>query len=575
MKNKIILLGFIFNAALSNAQTLKINEAKIQSIDSLFRVTFRPSEPGAIVILAKDGKTIFNSAYGLSNVELNVQLNTDMKMGIGSISKQFASISILLLQQEKKVNIKDDIRKYLPQYNTWGRKITIENILSHTSGIPSYTELPGFDSLYNKKVPINKLVKVFEKHELIFEPGTNWSYSNSGYVLAALIVERLSGMNFNSFVYEKIFRKLLMGESTFGESEFIILNKTGEYGQNTPKGKLKMDGQYNWYWAYGAGQIISTVQDMLKWDEGLYDSTFIRRDLLSLAHKSIVLTDGSPANYGLGWAVEPFQNKTMIQHGGSIGGYRSHGMRIPEDHLYFLVLSNSAQTNSSLLSNKVLSILYDIPGIEELNNKKQEWKEIEGVYESPSSGLRLQNNYGNKKAYYTIKVDSANRITAQRSNAAPLTLIPGGKDLLFEKSNPFSGWKLIRNQKGGIESIAFTHFFPGYGPIRLNKKISDSIPKTKIPTKTDSAMLMKYIGVYEIENKDVVFIEQKKNELFMYDPTFGTRIQLNWIKENEFWIKETNTDFLFIKDEFGKIIGTTYSNGFEDIHLIKVYNQTK
>ena len=575
MKNKIILLGFIFNALLSNAQPLKINETKIQSIDSLFRVTFRPSEPGAIVILAKDGKTIFNSAYGLSNVELNVALNTDMKMGIGSISKQFAAISILLLQQEKKLNVKDDIRKYLPQYNTWGRKITIENLLSHTSGIPSYTELLGFDSLYDKKVPINKLVKFFEKHELIFEPGTNWSYSNSGYVLAALIAERVSGKNFNSFVYEKIFRRLLMGESTFGESEFVIPNKTGEYGQNTPNGKLKMDGQYKWYWAFGAGQIISTTQDMLKWDEGLYDSTFIRRDLLALAHKSIILNDGSPANYGLGWGVEPFQNKTMIQHGGSIGGYRSNGIRIPEDHLYFLILSNSAQTNSSLIGNKVLSILYDVPGIQEQHNKKQEWKEIEGVYESPSSGLRLQNNYGNKKAFYTIKVDSANRVTAQRSNAAPLTLIPGGQDLLFEKSNPFSGWKIIRNQKGKVESIAFTHIFPGLGPIRYNKKISDSIPKPKISAKIDSALLMKYIGVYEIENKDVVFIEQKKNELFMYDPTLGIRTQLNWIKENEFWIKETNTDFQFHQDEEGNIIEAEFSNGFQILKLKRVYNQTK
>jgi hypothetical protein len=366
-----------------------------------------------------------------------------------------------------------------------------------------------------------------------------------------------------------------MGESTFGESDFVIPNKTGEYGQNTPKGKLKMDGQYKWYWAFGAGQIISTTQDMLKWDEGLYDSTFIRRDLLALAHKSIVLTDGSPANYGLGWAVESFQNKTMIQHGGSIGGYRAHGMRIPEDHLYFLVLSNSAQTNSSLLSNKVISILYDFPGIREQNNKQQEWKEIEGVYESPSSGLRLQNNYENKKAYYTIKVDSANRVTAQRSNSAPLSLIPGGKDLLFEKSNPFSGWKLIRNQKGKVESIAFNHFFPGYGPIRFNKKISDSIPKEKIPAKLDSAMPMKYIGVYEIENKGVMFIEQKKNEFFMYDPTLGVRTQLNWIKENTFWIKETNTDFQFYEDEKGNIIEAEFSNGFQILKLKRVYNQTK
>lgn len=575
MKKLLLSSLLLLSAHLLLSQTLQINAEKVQRIDSLFRVTFRPSEPGAIVLLAKDGKTIFNSAYGLSNVELNVPLNTDMKMGIGSISKQFAGISILLLQQENKLNIKDDIRKYLPQYNTWGRKITIEHLLSHTSGIPSYTELPGFALLYDKKVPINTLVKFFEKSPLIFEPGTNWSYSNSGFVLAALIVEKISGMNFNSFIREKIFRKLLMGESTFGESEFVIMNKSGEYGQNTPNGKLKMETQYNWYWAYGAGQIISTTQDMLKWDEGLYDSSFIKPEILKLAHKSFVLTDGTPANYGLGWAVEPFQNGTMIQHGGSIGGYRAHGMRIPEDHLYFLVLSNSAQTNSSLLGNKVLSILYDMPGIREQNNTKKSWKEIEGVYESPSSGLRLQKNFEIQQAYYTIKVDSANRITAQRSNAAPISLSVGGEDLLFEKSNPFSGWKLMRDKKGKVDGIAFTHTFPGYGPVRINKKISDSIPPIKNPIKTDSAKVSSYIGVYENDNNEIRFVEQKKNELFFYDPTLGVRVQLHWIKDNQFWIKETNTDFIFIQDENGKINKASFSNGYEEVKLKRVYNQTK
>jgi hypothetical protein len=222
-----------------------------------------------------------------------------------------------------------------------------------------------------------------------------------------------------------------------------------------------------------------------------------------------------------------------------------------------------------------LSILFDVSGIQEQKNKKQEWKEIEGVYESPNSGLRLQNNYGNKKAYYTIKVDSLNRVTAQRSNSVPIILIPGGPDLLFEKSNPFSGWKLIRNQEGKVVSIAFTHFFPAYGPMRYNKKISDSIPKAKIPVKSDSASLLKYIGVYELENNEIRFIEQKKNELFIYNPTLGNRIQLHWINDNEFLIKETNTDFLFTKDQNGKINGAFYSNGFEDIKLNKVYNQTK
>ena len=574
---KKFTLGFLFISAtfFSVAQNLNINNQNIQSIDSLFRVTFKPSEPGAIVLLAKNGKLIFNSSYGLSNVEFNISLNTGMKMGIGSISKQFAAIAILLLQQENKLNIKDDIRKYLPQYNTQGRLISIENLLSHTSGIPSYTEMPGFESLYDKKVPINTLVKFFEKNELLFEPGSNWSYSNSGYVLAALIVEKISRMNFNSFVHEKIFRKLLMGESTFGESEFVIMNKTSEYGQNTPNGKMKHEGQYKWYWAFGAGQIISTTQDMLKWDEALYDSSFIRPNLLALAHKSYILTDGKPANYGLGWAVEGFEQKTMIQHGGSIGGYRSHGMRIPEDHLYFLVLSNSSETNANLIANKALSILYDLPALREQKTNRQQWKEIEGVYESLNSGLRLQNNYGDQKSYYTIKVDSSNRVTAQRSNSLPITLTVGGKDLLFEKLNPFSGWKLVRDAKGKVQGIEFSHFFPGYGPVRYNKKISDSIPKTKNPAKIDSATLSKFIGVYEFENNGLRLIERKKNDLFIYDPTLGMRIQLLWIKDNEFWMKETDTPFLFTQDEKGIINGFTYSNGFKQIRVKRVYNDTK
>jgi CubicO group peptidase (beta-lactamase class C family) len=575
MKKKIILIGLLFYGFMSNGQTLKINETKIKSLDSLFRITFPSAEPGVIFILAKNGIPIFNKAYGMSNIELNVPLNTDMKMGIGSISKQFAAISILLLQQEKKLDIKDDVRKYLPLYNTRGRSITIEQLLSHTSGIPSYTELPGFDSLYDKKVSINKLVKFFEKHELLFEPGTNWSYSNSGYVLAALIVERVTKRPFNEFVRDKIFRRLLMTESTFGESDYAIINKTAEYGANTPKGKIKMEGKYDWYWTYGAGQIISTSLDMLKWDTGLYDSSFIKPDILALAHKSFKLSDGSLANYGLGWSVEAFGNKTIIQHGGSIGGYRSQGIRIPEDKLYFLVMSNTGVTNSALISNKVLSILYEMPPLAEQKQQIQKWNEIQGIYESPNSGLRLQKNFGDILAFYTIKVDSSNKVTAQRTSTASFSLIPAGKDLLFEKSNPYMGWKLMRDEKGKVKSIAFIHHFPTSGPVRYNNKISDSIAADKKPIKTDSLSLVKFSGIYETTNGYSIFFEIRNNDLYLFDPELGVRTQLYWLEKNIFWIKELNREMKFIEDVNGKIINCSFSDGNQYITLNKVYNETK
>lgn len=570
MKNVITIFCLMGLSISSHAQQFSINENKMKSLDSLFKITFAPSEPGAIVILAKDGKPIFKKAYGMSNLELNVPLNTDQKMGIGSISKQFAAVSILLLQQEGKLNIKDDVRKYLPQYNTWGRNISIEQMLSHTSGIPSYTELPGFDTLADKKIPISKLVAFFEKSPLVYEPGTNWSYSNSGFVLAALIVEKISGKPFNDFVKERIFNKVLMTESTFGTSDYIIPNKTGEYGGTSPKGKIKMEPQYDWYWAYGAGQIVSTVDDMLKWDEGLYNASFIDPKILSLGHTSYILNDGKPAGYGLGWAVEKFGNKTMVQHGGSIGGYRSQGMRIPEDHVYFLVMSNTGATNSSLIANKALSIVYDMPAIKEQRKDIQSWKEIEGVYESPSSGLRLQKNFGNIPAFYTVRVDSANRVTAQRTSSAAIQLSAAGKDILYDKSNPFSEWKIVRDDAGKVSGILFTHFFPGYGPERFNKRVSDALPPMKAPVKTDSVSLAKYVGLYEHEFGSRTKIAIEKNQLWMVDPEFNTKTELHWLKDNTFWIKEQDREVIFDVNKKGQVTGLQTFTGFQQIAMSKI-----
>ena len=453
----------------------------------------------------------------MANLENNILLNTDHKMGIGSISKQFAAISILLLQQDGKLNIKDDIRKYLPSYNTYGKTITIENILSHTSGIPSYTELNGFDTIANKIISNYQLVKFFEKQPLLFEPGTNWSYSNSGYVLAGLIVEKITGKPFNDFLQQRIFRPLLMTETTLGSSIFILPGKASEYSGPTPKGRMKVETQYNWYWAYAAGQIVSTVDDMLKWDEALYNPAFISTELTALAHKSFILKNGEDAHYGTGWAISSFKNKSMIQHGGSIGGYRAQGMRIPEDHLYVLILSNSAATNAGLTANKSLSILYDMPALKENRENVQSWKEIEGIYSSPNSGLRLQSNFGSKEAYYTVRVDSSNRVKAQRTSAATISLSPAGKDLLYDKTNPFVGWKIERNSQGLVDGIRFTQFFPGYGQERYNKKISASLPPKPVSGAIDSTGLVKYTGIFEHEFGNRVKINIDKGQLYMED----------------------------------------------------------
>lgn len=551
------------------SQDLRIGPEKIKQLDSLFKTFFPTNEPGGVVILAHKGMPLFKKAYGMANTELNVPMNTDHKLGIGSISKQFAAISIMLLQQDGKLNVKDDIHKYLPNYNTYGRIITIENLLSHTSGIPSYTELYGFDLLVNKKVSVHKLVKFFERRPLLFEPGSNWSYSNSGYVLAAEIVKKISGMSFNDFLQQRIFKPLLMTETTLGTSDYTISNKTAEYAANN-KGRVKMESQYDWYWAYGAGQIVSTVDDMLKWNEGLYNGQFLSPELLSVAHKNYILSTGQPANYGLGWAISSFKNRSMIQHGGAIGGYRAQGMRVPEDHLYLLTLSNSATTNAGLINNKALSILYEMPALKESKDLGLVLKDIEGIYEAPSSGLRLQSNFGAIPVYYTLRVDSNNRVTAQRTGASRIMLSPAGKDAYFDKSNPFTKWQIERTNTGEVSGILFVFHSPGTGPQRFNKKINSTLPPDKKEIKSDSLSMAKFAGLYEHEFGDQLIISGDKNGLLIEELETGLRFKPIWLGENRFYLKDIDWEIIFDSDKKGIINGMHYFNGVYNRQFKKI-----
>jgi hypothetical protein len=333
---------------------------------------------------------------------------------------------------------------------------------------------------------------------------------------------------------------------------------------------MKVETQYNWYWAYAAGQIVSTVDDMLKWDEALYNPEFLSTDLIHIAHKSFFLKNGEDAHYGTGWAIASFKNKSMVQHGGSIGGYRAQGMRIPEDHLYILILSNSAATNAGLTANKSISILYEMPSLKENRDNVQSWKEIEGIYASPNSGLRLQSNFGTKETFYTIRVDSSNRVTAQRTSAAAIILSPAGKDLLFDKTNSFVGWKIERNTQGIVDGIRFTQFFPGYGPERFNKKVTANISQKPVPGKIDSIGLLKYTGIFEHEfgQRSKIIIE--KGQLYMENPVIGTKTQLHWISGNSFWVKETDIQVIFDSNAKNVISGVKYFNGFREISMKRI-----
>ncbi|MCU0380015.1 MAG: DUF3471 domain-containing protein, partial [Chitinophagaceae bacterium] len=232
--------------------------------------------------------------------------------------------------------------------------------------------------------------------------------------------------------------------------------------------------------------------------------------------------------------------------------------------------SNTATTNSSVLSNRVLSILYDMPALKEVKDGQQNWKDIEGVYESLNAGLRLQSNFGSKPAFLTIRVDSANRVSSQRTGAGAISLSPAGKDLLFDKSNPFTALKIERNAGGTVEGLRVHYHFPGTGPERYNKRTSPTVPPIRIPEKTDSTTLSKYAGWYENAFGDRVRLVIGNNQLFMEQPPVNARTGLLWIRGNTFWVKETDIEVNFDADAKGKITGMRFFSGFYDNTLRKI-----
>ena len=196
-------------------------------IDHLLTTTFQASEPGAAVIVVRNGQVLLRKGYGLANLELGVPVAPEMVFRLGSITKQFTAVAVLMLVDQGSVSLDDDITTFLPDYPTHGHTITIKQLLTHTSGIPSYTDLPELPSLWRNDLTLDELIALFKDQPLDFAPGAQWAYSNSGYVLLGAVIEKVSGMGYGEFVQQRIFTPLGMTHSSYDSTAQIVPGQGG------------------------------------------------------------------------------------------------------------------------------------------------------------------------------------------------------------------------------------------------------------------------------------------------------------------------------------------------------------
>lgn len=315
------------------------DQAIVRSLDSTLQVNFKPNEPGIVVLAARQGKIFYEKAYGSANIELAVPLQTDMVFRIASVSKQFTAIGILQLMEQGRLKLTDSIQQYLPDYPSKGATITIEHLLTHTSGIPDFMGIDHPDRYIERHdLTPSFIIDHFKNAPLQFAPGTRYAYSNSGYTLLAAIIEQVSGRPFHKYMRKEVLDNAGLQRTYYDNEMTIIPGRVAGYTRD--------NGFYqNTYWqsislGYGCGDLLSTVGDLYKWHRALYTGKLVSLETLQKAQSSYKLADGHETGYGYGWIIAKQLGATFIKHEGQASGVIALEGYFPQQDVFIAALTN-------------------------------------------------------------------------------------------------------------------------------------------------------------------------------------------------------------------------------------------
>lgn len=294
--------------------------------------------PGFTVLVSREGKILFHRAYGMADVKSKRANTTNTTFRIGSISKQFTAAAILNLQERGKLSVKDPLAKYYPEWPN-GKNITLHHLLTHTSGLYSYTSHPFFVAQVSKPANLTTLIPAIQKEEVHFAPGEKWRYCNSGYLLLGLIVEKVSGKSYGEFLRDEFFKPLGMKQTGVHHKGREPKGESLGYA----KGTLGFERANNWdmSWAGGAGALYSTTGDLHLWNKAVFNGKVLKKETLRAAFTPVKLADGSTKNYGYGWGINEKRGVRIISHGGGLQGFQCSLGRARDQNVTIAVLTNA------------------------------------------------------------------------------------------------------------------------------------------------------------------------------------------------------------------------------------------
>src|SRR5687767_3353254 len=348
-----------------------------RKVDELFNGHAAASGFSGAVLLASQGKPLVSKGYGYANVEWQIPNTPQTKFRIGSVTKQFTSMLVMQLREQGKIRLEDSVCLYVePCPATW-KPVTMHHLLTHTSGIPSYTGLPVWRETMMAPKTIEQMLGFFRDLPLQWTPGERYAYNNSGYFLLGVVIEKIAGKKYEQALQEMILTPLRLQDTGYDWPQRIIPRRASGYRGRGDA--LAHAPAIDMQQPYAAGAMYSTVEDLLKWDQALYTDT-----LLPAAAKQIMWTPFLE-NYAYGWNIvtaspATFGHRRML-HGGGINGFSAMIIRVPDANVTAIVLSNNASANASAPARDLLALYYGqpytVPVVKTAGDNKQAAKRIE------------------------------------------------------------------------------------------------------------------------------------------------------------------------------------------------------
>lgn len=571
MKTRKLLALFIVTFLSISAV---LAQDKAQKIDELLKTNYDYGQFNGSVLVAENGKVIYKKGFGMANIEWEIPNSTDTKFRIGSVTKQFTAALIMQLVEEGKIKLDGKITDYLPDYRKdTGGKITVHQLLNHTSGIPSYTGLPGFFANESRNpYSVKDFVKKFAGGDLEFEPGTKFSYNNSGYFLLGAIIEQVTGKPYAQVLRERILDPLDMKDTGYDLHSPLIKKRAWGY-QKSPEGYMNA-AYLDMSLPYAAGSMYSTVEDLYQWDQALYENKII-----SAESKKLMFTPGL-SDYGYGFVIreQPIgktgQKVKIIAHGGGINGFNSLFTRVVDQKHLIVLLDNVGMGRyHGGITNSIINILNGEPF-------EQPKKSIaETIYKTAveKGGAAAVAEYRRLKAenpaMYDFSENELNTLGYQLLNKNKtkdaIEIFKLNVEVFPKAFNPYDSLGEAYLKDGNKESALANY----KKSVELNPDNANGVKIIKqiegSETKIDPAVLEAYVGEYEI-TPDFILTITKEGDKLIGQATGQGKFELEPVSETQFTVSQVRANISFEKDSGGKVLGLVLVQGGRTMKAKKI-----